>query len=202
MDPSSVFKNLNTLLRHIAAGFIGIGTVWLFAGETDKCAIRALVVHHLTIAIILVAMCGLMISAIHRCLPYPLLWRLIYWIAKQTFPKLTRHGLEIINLDLKRFARRHPKDPEDAAQQQELDNWAAHIHFLYCSGWSVLGAYFYLLGWDEEPYRYAGCIMPSLTLVFIMLAAVSDWRLTCRELAIGHHRSAAGTPTESTPRRA
>ena len=202
MEPSSLFKNFNTLLRHIAAGFVGIGAAWLFAGAIAKCAISALVVHQPIIAIIVATMCGLMVSSIHRSLPYALLVRLVYSAAKHTVAKHaaakgTCTGRDVIQLDLRRFKRRHP-DPKvgaGAAVQRELDNWAAHIHFLYCSGWSVLGAYGYLLSRNEEPYRYAGCIMPSLFLVFLVLALISDWRLTCRELTIKDDGSAAGTST-------
>jgi uncharacterized membrane protein len=176
-----LMNNLNTLLRHVAAGFIGIAFVWLFDGGPDNARINDCLSKQPLIAVVVAVAYGLLLSAIHRNVLYPILYRtVVYPLARKT-----RKPGPAIELDFQRFKRRYESLSEKAAIQKELDGWAPLIHFLYCSGWAVLGACLYLLKWRQQPlsfWYWAGYF--SIAFGIVIMAIFGNWRYARRELEL------------------
>jgi len=179
MDTADIFKNLQTVLRHIAAGFIAIGTSWLCGGPLTRSKIHDFVHESPATAAVAAILLGLLISAIHRNLPYPWVDRFVYWLAKRK-----REYPDIFVFHFRNFVRRHPETTQKAAAQRELDAWGSAIHFLYCSFWACCVALAYTYLGEQEHAEREFAVVLGTCLILVVSALIGDWRLAIRELAI------------------
>jgi hypothetical protein len=135
--------NLNELLR---SGFAGAVFMLVAMGAFDNPRTffseensAPLVLGALTTALGLTI--GVVIYAIHRAVPYPLL----YFVMKT----LTNRKHSMLDLDVMRWKHSMNKD----ALQHKLQDWAAQVHFLYCLAWASVVALILgnALGWKVLP---------------------------------------------------
>ena len=134
--------NLNDLLRYGFAGAVFI-LLAVFAFEEPRTLVVNKDVTGTLVALSTAAALtiGCVIYAVHRAIPYPLLYQL--------FKLLTGRTESTLELDVQRWKN----GSKDKALQPRLADWAAQIHFLYCITWSSSASLLTggALGWKKNP---------------------------------------------------
>ena len=119
--------NLNDLLRYGFAGAVFILVSALAYQEPASLLLSKDISGALAAASSAAALTiGCVIYALHRAVPYPLL----YWL----FRVLNGRLESSIELDLRRWRN----SGKAGALQPRLADWAAQVHFLYCVAWASL----------------------------------------------------------------
>lgn len=182
-----LISHLNTLLRYIASGFVGllfiVGANLKFNPFLEVCD------KNLRISLILVSvvLSGIIIYAVHTGVLVQLMWyRGIVWVYKirrHSWIPLQHAGNQVkelmYNLATQRWLRRASQESDTLTLQREMDRWAAMLNFLYCSSYPII----LVSIWVFKEYGLSPKFWYILgTGIFILLCAlISDYRLTGRE---------------------
>ena len=192
----SPLTSLSALLRRFLSGFVGIlYTLLLVRGNVEAKSLPALNSAHVWLMVATGIILGVMIYAVHRALVYPLilyvslaLGQLWLWLGEKI-------KLPTVDLDFKRWSRRHPGLTPMMRIQKELDTWGSNVMFLYCSGWAALivpRVMWKYLSNSDFPQDLWWWWLPGVGLV--VCALISDISLTARELCVNERGDEVGNP--------
>ena len=190
----AALARLDTLLRYVAPGFVAVGVFLVVFPDAEP-------FWHGDLAtafwpwLVVACLWGVIIYGLHATLCHLLVSPLfVAWHRRRSkkgkidrlFEK--KGVLETcIELDIQRWQRRHLPDEKEAFQQ-ELDKWAGLLNFLYCCSYSFL-----VLPCIAN-VRHSASDNGSwdlwlflLGLLLLVVALVSDWRITGREMHFMRH---------------
>jgi hypothetical protein len=176
-----VLDGMDNLLRHVAAGFVAVACVCVL-DEKSRNSIWGAVCNQPWVVLFVAVVIGLVISAIHRAALYHVLcWVALHigiWVNK-------KYGTKRVKEDLRRWELRGKLGEEKFTIQREIDRCSSFVHFLYCSGWAILGASVYLAHWGkiDVPLSSWWCQPWCIGAGFLFAALVGDVWINRRELA-------------------
>lgn len=121
--------NLNDLLRYGFAGAVFFLVAALAFEQPGALLLDKEISGALAAASTAAALTvGCVIYALHRAVPYPILYALCRVVAG-------RHESSL-ELDIRRWKNMALNNP----LQRHLSDWAAQVHFLYCTAWASIAA--------------------------------------------------------------
>jgi hypothetical protein len=132
---------LEELMRYVLAGAIGLVALVLGFLDISKPVGAVPGVTEVGLLLFVTLALGSVVYAVHRALLYPLLYHMallvlvlcgVYALDVRLFLPFFPAPLEV-KLDVLRWKR-----GRDHYAQPRIAEWAAQVHFLYCSGWAML----------------------------------------------------------------
>jgi len=131
---------------------------------------------------------GSFIYTVHRALSYPMLGRLALWLA---LGRPRRCGARYFNPfkplpgEMARDEARWKRRQDTTSIQPHLDEWASHVHLLYCVAWATALGSWIATRWFHDPNSGKAGFSGFLTLVIavsLSAAFAADYRLrVCEE---------------------
>jgi hypothetical protein len=131
---------LEELMRYVLAGAVGLVALLLGFCDVPKVVGTVAGVTQASLLLFVALALGSIAYAVHRSLIYPMLYHLgllvlvafrVYALDPRLFWLFAPARLEL-SLDFLRWKR-----SEDHYAQPRIAEWAAQVHFLYCSGWTT-----------------------------------------------------------------
>ena len=182
MTIADLFREIVSILRYLAAPWVGLLVAWLVDDGHDivrvaaKAASSWVMLPFPWLLVALLALVGVVVYFAHRILlHHGIAWILVRHATRNESPRPT-----VYDLAFARWERRGaPQHSSKKSVQSALDEANAASHFFYCSGWaSLLMTGLFKLAFSNV-LSFVGIVS-----VFLVIGFVGDYQTTKRDLQV------------------